>query len=107
MKDAIKRRNAYCVPVAAELYALMRKYRPETRAEKKKRLYDQAKKEAAGKSADSGEKPKVLKFGLKHVTHLVEEKKVRSSLLNYSDLSALAFVRGGTHKLPCVLGLDF
>lgn len=48
--------------------SLFRKYRPETRDEKRKRL----------ESADprSGPKPILIKFGLKHVTDLIESKKL-------------------------------
>ncbi|MES1910041.1 MAG: hypothetical protein MHM6MM_002704 [Cercozoa sp. M6MM] len=57
---------------AVTLFNLLKKYVPETRQEKKQRLYAQAKEGAA-----PGAKPVHLKFGLKHVTTLVEEKKAK------------------------------
>merc|ERR1711967_20799 len=54
--------------------------RPETPAAKKQRLKEAAAK--AGGKADSGSKaPNVVKFGLKHVTTLVEEKKAQLVLI--------------------------
>jgi len=58
---------------AAELFKLMAKYRPETKKQKKARLYAEAQDE----SKAATEKPKMLKFGLKHVTSLVEQKKAK------------------------------
>jgi large subunit ribosomal protein L7Ae len=54
---------------AAKLLKLMAKYMPETRAEKKLRLKAAAEKGGAGKTA----KPVHIKFGLNHVTTLVEQ----------------------------------
>lgn len=51
---------------------MLARYSPETRQEKKDRLKDAAEK-GAGKTA----KPVVLKFGLNHVTTLVEENKAK------------------------------
>lgn len=64
---------------ASTLFKLMLKYRPETRSEKKRRLYLKAKDEVDKKEChkDTTTKPKFLKFGLKHVTHLVEQKKAK------------------------------
>jgi len=59
---------------------LLAKYRPETKKEKMSRL----KKEAEGKagkaddkSKKAGPKPITIKFGLNHVTQLVEEGKAK------------------------------
>jgi len=60
---------------AFQLFKLMHKYRPETRAEKKARLTARAEKKAEGKEDEPGKKPVVIKYGLNHVTSLVEEKK--------------------------------
>jgi len=57
---------------AAKLLKLLSKYSPETRAEKKDRL----KKEAEGESGKTA-KPVHLKFGLNHVTTLVEENRAK------------------------------
>merc|ERR1719337_201879 len=53
---------------ASKLLKLLAKYSPETRAEKKARL--QAK---AASKGDAGPKPLHIKFGLNHVTQLVED----------------------------------
>jgi len=54
---------------AAKLLKLLAKYMPESRAEKKLRLKAAAEKNGAGKTA----KPVHLKFGLNHVTTLIEQ----------------------------------
>merc|ERR1719288_680566 len=59
---------------AAKLIKLMSKYMPETRAEKTTRMRSEAE---AGKGGAKGEKPMHLKFGLNHVTTLVEENKAK------------------------------
>jgi len=53
---------------AANLLKLLNKYSPETRKEKNDRL-----KAAAGSDGKAGPKPVLLKFGLNHVTQLVED----------------------------------
>jgi large subunit ribosomal protein L7Ae len=58
---------------ATELFRLLNTIRPETKAEKKERLVAQA---AAGETTAKKPAPTV-KFGLNHVTTLVEEKKAR------------------------------
>merc|ERR1712036_129263 len=62
---------------AIQLFKLMHKYRPETKAEKKLRLSAVAEKKAAGKEDASGKKPVVLKYGINHITGLVESKKAQ------------------------------
>ena len=62
---------------AIQLFKLMHKYRPETKAEKKLRLSAAAEKKAAGKEDSSGKKPVVLKYGINHITGLVESKKAQ------------------------------
>lgn len=58
---------------AGNLFRLLAKYRPESAEEKKARRTAAA---AGGADADA-KKPKVLKFGLNHVTTLIEEKKAK------------------------------
>jgi large subunit ribosomal protein L7Ae len=58
---------------AGKLLKLLAKYKPETKAEKKDRL----KKAAEAKGAAKGPKPMNVKFGLNHVTTLVEQGKAR------------------------------
>lgn len=66
---------------AMTVFSLFNKYRPETPAAKKQRLKEAAAAKASGK-ADSGSKaPNVVKYGLKHVTTLVEEKKASLVLI--------------------------
>jgi len=62
---------------ATELFKLLNNYKPETADEKKARLKAQAEAKAGG-AAGNGDKPgPVIKFGLKHVTTLVEQKKAK------------------------------
>lgn len=58
---------------ASTLFRLLSHYRPETAQEKKNRLLETAK----DANVATGKKPKVIKFGLNHVTTLVEEKKAK------------------------------
>jgi len=59
---------------AAHVLKLAKKYMPETREAKKARLMEMAKDKKAGGEAKAGKKPVVLKYGLNHVTTLVENK---------------------------------
>merc|ERR1712141_778237 len=61
---------------ATQLFKLLHKYRPETKAEKKARLTTLAEKKAAGK-ADTEKKPVVIKYGINHITKLIESKKAK------------------------------
>lgn len=61
---------------AMTVFTLLNKYRPETPAAKRTRVKAAAAAKAAGKEPDnSGRAVNQIKFGLKHVTTLVEEKK--------------------------------
>ncbi|RKP04046.1 hypothetical protein CXG81DRAFT_23304 [Caulochytrium protostelioides] len=61
---------------ATQALKLFAKYRPETVQQKKARLVAAAKTTAAeGKHADAGAKPLVAKYGINHITSLVEAKK--------------------------------
>lgn len=62
---------------AAALFKMLVKYQPETKAAKSARIESMAKATAAGDNAKQGAAPNVLKFGLKHVTTLIEEKKAK------------------------------
>lgn len=59
---------------AKTLFRLLNKYRPEEKAQKKARLLEQAKSKD---SKPSGKKPIVVKFGINHVTALIEAKKAK------------------------------
>jgi large subunit ribosomal protein L7Ae len=66
---------------AMTVFTLFNKYRPETPAAKKQRLKEAAAAKAAGKEASGSKAPNVVKFGLKHITSLVEEKKAKLVLI--------------------------
>jgi len=65
---------------AMTVYTLLNKYRPETTAAKKQRIKETAAAAASG-SAPPTKVPNQVKFGLKHVTTLVEEKKASLVLI--------------------------
>jgi large subunit ribosomal protein L7Ae len=68
---------------ATTLFRLLAGYRPESKAEKKARLAKTAESEKKGEDkgesaeAKAAKKPKVLKFGLSHVTKLVTTKRAK------------------------------
>lgn len=57
---------------ATNLFKMLLKYRPEDRAAKKERLLKRAQAEAEGKTVEV-KKPIVVKYGLNHVTYLIEQ----------------------------------
>ena len=59
---------------ATNLFKLLLKYRPEDKKEKKERLLAQAEAEKDGKPLET-KKPVVVKFGINHVTYLVEQAR--------------------------------
>ncbi|CAN1302682.1 60S ribosomal protein L7a-2 [Linum perenne] len=58
------------------MFKLLLKYRPEDKAAKKERLLSKAQAEAEGKTVES-KKPIVVKYGLNHVTYLIEQNKAQ------------------------------
>jgi len=65
---------------ASTLFRLLASYRPESHDEKKKRLQSQASDQAKNKDSKtqtSSTKPLFVKYGLNHITHLVETKKTK------------------------------
>lgn len=58
---------------AASLLKLFKKYQPETKEAKKARLMEMAQQKKEGQEVKT-KKPQVIKYGLNHVTTLVEEK---------------------------------
>ncbi|RKO82971.1 50S ribosomal protein L30e-like protein, partial [Blyttiomyces helicus] len=62
---------------AIQAFKLLNKYRPESRQEKKARLVAAAEAAAAGNKVDQGKKPVVVKYGINHITALVESKKAQ------------------------------
>jgi len=76
---------------AISVFTLLNKYRPETPAAKKQRIRETAAAEASGGKVESAKVPHQLKFGLKHVTTLIEEKKAELVLIA-NDVDPLELV---------------
>merc|ERR1712176_333096 len=76
---------------ATQLFKLLHKYRPETKAEKKARLTSQAEKKAEGKPETTGKKPMNVKYGINHITNLVEAKKAQLVVIAH-DVDPLEIV---------------
>ncbi|XP_059452298.1 large ribosomal subunit protein eL8y [Corylus avellana] len=62
--------------LATNLFKMLLKYRPEDRAAKKERLLKRAQAESEGKPVEA-KKPIVVKYGLNHVTYLIEQNKAQ------------------------------
>jgi len=60
---------------AVPVFKLLEKYRPETHAQKVDRLKGAAETKAAGAAADDAKRPRHIKYGLNHITYLVENQK--------------------------------
>ena len=60
---------------ASQVFRLLDKHRPETKQQKKERLLAVAKATAEGKAPEPGKKPNTVKYGINHVTTLIEQKK--------------------------------
>ena len=75
---------------AAQLLRLLKKYSPETKEQKQQRLLAEAKAKQGGKEVQ-GKKPLVLKYGLNHVTHLIEEKQAKLVVIPH-DVEPLELV---------------
>jgi len=66
--------------LAKPLFELLDRYKPETKAEKKKRLVQRAKEIAELKEGEKPQavpQPHFVKYGINHVTSLVESKKAK------------------------------
>jgi len=61
--------------LALQLLKLAAKYKPEDKAQKKERLKKLAEEKAAGKADVQTKKPFMLKYGINHITTLIENKK--------------------------------
>merc|ERR1712186_297179 len=61
---------------AATLLRLLKKYQPETREAKKKRLMETAQQKKDGAEVKT-KKPQVIKYGLNHVTTLIENQQAK------------------------------
>ena len=63
---------------ATQLFKLFNKYRPETKQAKAQRLLKEAEAKAKGEQTQTAAKqPNTIKFGINHVTKLVEQKKAK------------------------------
>jgi large subunit ribosomal protein L7Ae len=76
---------------ASEVFKLLLKYQPETKAAKAARIEATAANTAAGKKDAASAPPATLKFGLKHVTTLIEQKKAKLVLIAH-DVDPLELV---------------
>ncbi len=65
------------ISIASQLLKLLAKYSPETKKEKKARLLKEAEGEKGAKKSFKTPKPINIKFGLNHVTELVEQGKAK------------------------------
>jgi len=83
--------NALDKSQATELFKLLAKIRPETKKDKKERLKAIAEAAVAGGKSESAKPPPTVKFGLKHVTTLVEEKKAKLVIIA-SDVDPIELV---------------
>ena len=64
-----------------KVFKVLEAYTPETKKQKKERLQNAAKEEKGKKDKKEGKKPTTLKFGLNHVTYLVEQKRAKLVLI--------------------------
>ncbi|CAI8022810.1 60S ribosomal protein L7a [Geodia barretti] len=62
---------------ATQLFKLLHKYRPETKVQKRERLRAVAVKKSEGGDVTPGKKPITIKYGINHITTLVEQKKAQ------------------------------
>jgi len=62
---------------ASTLFKLLAKYRPESAVEKKQRLVAAAEAESKNQETKKESRPKMIKYGLNHITELVESKKAK------------------------------
>merc|ERR1711890_3520 len=76
---------------ATQLFKLLDKHAPETKAEKKNRLLAAAKAKADGAKAEETQKPNTVKYGIKHITALIEQKKATLVLIAH-DVDPLEIV---------------
>lgn len=83
--------NALDKNQATELFRLLDNYRPETKAAKKERIKALAEKMAAGGDAKQEKPGPVIKFGINHVTDLIE-KKVAKLVVIATDVDPIELV---------------
>jgi len=82
--------NAIDKNQASTLLRLLKKYVPETRQDKKKRLMEMAQQKKDGAEVKT-KKPQVIKYGLNHVTTLIENKQAKLVVIAH-DVDPLELV---------------
>merc|ERR1739841_29292 len=75
---------------ASTLLRLLKKYVPETREAKKKRLMEMAQQKKDGQEGKT-KKPQVIKYGINHVTTLIENKQAKLVVIPH-DVDPLELV---------------
>merc|ERR1712056_109331 len=75
---------------AASVLRLFKKYQPETREAKKNRLMEMAQQKKDGQEVKT-KKPQVIKYGLNHVTTLIENKSAKLVVIAH-DVDPLELV---------------
>lgn len=76
--------------LASSLFKMLLKYRPEDKAAKKERLLKKAQAEAEEKTIET-KKPIVVKYGINHVTYLIEQGKAQLVVIAH-DVDPLELV---------------
>uniref|UniRef100_A0A7R9YED1 60S ribosomal protein L7a n=1 Tax=Pinguiococcus pyrenoidosus TaxID=172671 RepID=A0A7R9YED1_9STRA len=76
---------------AVELMRLLTKYQPETKAQKTERLEALARAKEAGQEASSPPPGPAIKYGLKHVTNLIEDNEAKLVVIA-SDVDPIELV---------------
>ena len=76
---------------AKKLFELLGKYKPEAKKEKTGRLQQEAQAKSEGKDVKQGPKPLHIKFGLSHVTTLVENGEAKLVVIAH-DVDPLELV---------------
>merc|ERR1719436_1743200 len=76
--------------LANECFRLMKKYQPPSRAQRKQRLRQIAEAKAKGEAFEPQREPQI-KYGLNHVTNLVQRKKAQVVLIAH-DVEPLELV---------------
>lgn len=73
------------------MFKLLVKYQPETKAAKESRLEAKAAAQKDGKDDPKAQAVNVLKYGLKHVTTLIEQKKAKMVIIAH-DVNPIELV---------------
>ncbi|KAI3879861.1 hypothetical protein MKW92_021216, partial [Papaver armeniacum] len=68
--------------LATNVFKMLLKYRPEEKAAKKERMLKRAQAESEGKTAEA-KKPIVVKYGLNHITYLIEQNKAQMVIISH------------------------